>query len=187
MITAQRARELLSLHGELRSQPASDWSGAFDLPACAERFYEEIGPTDVFVESYGNPFFFPRLTALWDFQAGYRWNGLNGEPIADRDDDWLVIADEGGDPFIVSRSSGVVLHAEHGAGVWTPSRLFLDLNTMAACLGCLGEVVHHGGGELTDLDCFIRTEHLVRAHAGLREFLNSPEDATYVLNVLGWA
>lgn len=187
MVTAQRARELLSLHGHVRPQPATDWSGAFDLPTCVERFYEDIGPADLIVDSYGNAFFFPRLAALWDFQAGYRWNGLNGERIADWDDDWLVIADEGGDPFIVSRSSGVVLHARHGTGIWRPGRLFPDLNTMAACLGYLGAVVHDADDEFTDADCFIRPEHLERAQAGLREFLSRTEDAKYVLEVLGWA
>jgi hypothetical protein len=32
---------------------------------------------------------------LWQFQAGYRWNGLAREPNPDWDDDWLVVASEG--------------------------------------------------------------------------------------------
>src|SRR5262245_18326840 len=90
MVTAVRARELLSRHGLVQSQPPDDWTGIFPIPAPVERFYQEVGPTDITIESYGNAFFLPRLAALWRFQGGYRWNGLTGQPIADWDDDWLV-------------------------------------------------------------------------------------------------
>ena len=69
MITPERAKELLAAHGEVRPQPPTDWKGAFPLPAAAERFYQEIGPADVTIEAHGNPYFVPRLGALWDFQA----------------------------------------------------------------------------------------------------------------------
>jgi hypothetical protein len=119
MVSFERAKEVLALHGEVRPQPPSDWNGPFPIPPAIERFYREVGPVDVRIGAYGNPYFLPRLTGLWEFQAGYRWNGLSGERIEDWDDDWLVVADEGGDPFMFSRSSGRILHAySWGQSCW---------------------------------------------------------------------
>ena len=184
--TAEQARQLLSLSGVVRPQPLSDWTGAFPIPPAIERFYREVGPADVYIESYGNPFFLPSLSKLWQFQAGYRWNGLSGEPVADWRDDWLVVADQGGDPFILSRSSGAVLHDEHGRGMWQPGELFPDLYTMAACLGQLGAVVASAGECFTDEDCRIRPEWRDEALMGLRHLLGSPWAAEFVLGSLGW-
>ncbi len=181
MTTAEQARNLLSLSGDVRPQPPSDWSGPFPLPPIAERFYIEVGPANVCVESYGNPFFLPSLLKLWPFQSGYRWNGLSGEPVADWQDDWLVVAHQGGDPFILSRSSGAVLHDEHGRGVWEPGELFPDLFTMAACLGQLGAVVAEAGEAFTDEDCHIRLEWRDAAIAGLRSLLGTSRAAESVL------
>src|SRR5688572_30311796 len=105
MIDAERVKELVGKHGDLRSQPAEEWKGAFPLPQTLARFYRDIGPLDITIEGYGNPYFLPSLTRLWEFQAGYRWDGVTGERISDWDDDWIVVADEGGDPFILSRST----------------------------------------------------------------------------------
>jgi hypothetical protein len=160
--------------------------GTFSLPPCVERFYQEVGPVNITIESYGNPFFLPRLAALWQFQAGYRWHGRTGEPITDWDDDWLVIADEGDDPFIVSRTSGKILHDVHGRGVWEPGELFPDLNTMAACLAYLGVVVVSAGEAFTDEQSYIRTEHRARAMSGLRDLLGATWAAESVLAELGW-
>jgi len=95
MVTVERVRQLLSPHGVVQQQLARDWTGAFSLPVEVERFYEEVGPLDITIKSYGNPFFLPRLAALWEFQAGYRWHGFTGERIEDWDSDWLVVGDEG--------------------------------------------------------------------------------------------
>jgi hypothetical protein len=145
MAIADQARELLAQHGAVRPQPATEWAGLFSLPPVVAQFYQEVGPADVDVESYGNPFFLPSLGRLWQFQAGYRWNGLTGDRMADWLDDWLVVASEGSNPFILSRSSGRVLHDEVGRGVWKPAELFPDLNTMAASLGQLGALVVEAG------------------------------------------
>jgi hypothetical protein len=186
LATAKQARESLSHHGVVQPQPVSDWTGAFPLPAAIEQFYQEVGPVDVTIRSYGNPFFLPRLSGLWEFQAGYRWNGLSGEPIDDWNDDWLVVADEGGDPFIFQRSSGTVLHAYHGEGEWDAHEMFPDPNTMAACLGFLGTVVVSAGETFTDDDHCIRSEHCERAMEGLMELLGSESCAEMNLEELGW-
>jgi hypothetical protein len=186
MVAAQRVKELLSMHGVVRPQPADDWTGRITLPGSVERFFREIGPVDITIESYGNPFFLPRLAALWEFQRGYRWNGSTGQPIDEWDEDWLVVADEGGDPFILSRASGRVLHAVHGTGVWGPEEMFPDLNTMAACLGQLGAVVVSAGEGFTDEDCLIRPEPREQAIDGLVLLFGSRSEAEAILERLGW-
>jgi hypothetical protein len=186
MVTAEVAKRLLALHGELRSQPASDWTGAFPIPPDVERFFREVGPLNVTIEAHGNPYFLPALTELWQFQAGYRWNGLSGEPIEDWADDWLVVADEGGDPFIFARSSGVVLHAYHGEGEWDASEMFADLNTMAACLAQLGAIASEAGDNFLTDDFSIRPKYRALASNRLAELLGVKSDAEAALGVLGW-
>src|SRR5262249_27440082 len=159
MATAEVAKRLLAIHGEVRPQSPSDWTGAFPLPQAVERFYREVGPADVTIEGYGNPYSLPSLADLWQFQAGYRWNGLSGEPIENWPDDWLVVAMESGDPFIFVRSSGVVLHAYHGEGDWDAGEMFPDLNTMSACLAQMGAIVLEAGDDFTDEDCSIRSKY----------------------------
>ncbi len=186
MVNAETAKRMLAIHGEVRSQPASDWTGTFPLPPALERFYREVGPCNVTIKAHGNPYFLPCLTELWTFQTGYRWDGISGEPTKDWSQDWLVIADEGGDPFIFARSSGVVLHAYHGAGQWDAVEMFPDLNTMAACLAQIGAIVLESGRDYSDADCSIRPEYRDIASARFQELLGSKSEAEAVLKVLGW-
>jgi hypothetical protein len=186
MVTAEKAKRLLALHGDVRPQPPADWAGAFPIPSAVERFYREVGPANVTIRAHGNPYFLPCLTDLWKFQAGYRWNGLGGEPIADWNDDWLVVADQGGDPFIFERPSGVVLHAFIGEGKWDAGEMFPDLNTMAACLAQIGAIVAEAGNAYMEDDCSIRPEYCKLAAGRLKELLGSISDAEAVLGVLGW-
>ena len=187
-VPAEITKRLLELHGKVRSQSASDWNGTFPIPPAIERFYREVGPFEVTIAAYGNPYFLPSLAGLWEFQAGYRWNGLNGEPIEDWLDDWLVVADEGGDPFIFSRSSGVILHAYHGEGKWNAHEIFPDLNTMAACLAQLGAIVIEAGDDdMLDEDTgTVATRYKELASTRLQELLGSESTAKAVLGALGW-
>jgi len=138
---AETAKSLLANHGVVRSQPLSDWSGPFPLPKQLQQFYLEVGPVDVIIEAHGNPYFFPYLSKLWSFQAGYRLNGISGERISEWPSKWIVIADEGGDPFIFDGASGRVLFAIHGTGNWDARPLFTDVNIAAACLAAIGAIV----------------------------------------------
>jgi hypothetical protein len=186
MVTAEVAKRLLAMHGEVRPQPPVEWTGAFPLPSAVEQFYREVGPANITVEAQGNPYFFPCLAELWEFQAGYRWDGLSAEPIEDWNDDWLVLADEGGDPFIFDRSSGALLHACHGEGKWDARELFPDLNTMAACLAQLGAIVLESREECLQDGCAIRPKFRALALGRLQELLGAESDAQAVLGVLGW-
>jgi hypothetical protein len=186
MVTAERARELLSRHGVVQPQPPDDWAGVLPLPAPIERFYREVGPADITIESYGNAVFLPRLAALWKFQGGYLWYGLTSQLIADWNEDSLVVADQGGDPFILSRASGRVLRAVHGTGIWEPAESFAGLNTIAACLGHLGAVVVCAGESFTDEDGLIRPEYREQALVGLQRLLSSTSAAESILATLGW-
>jgi hypothetical protein len=156
------------------------------LPPAVERFYREVGPADITIEAHGNPYSLPSLVDLWEFQAGYRWNGLSGEPTEDWPDEWLVVAMESGDPFIFVRSSGVVLHAYHGEGEWDAGEMFPDLNTMAACLAQIGAIVHEAGDDFTKEDCSILSKYRALALARLQELLSSKSEAEAVLGSLGW-
>ena len=186
MVTAEFTRQLLALHGEVRPQPRMDWIGPFPLPESVEQFYCEVGPASITVEMHGNPFFLPCLAELWNFQAGYRWNGLSGEPIEDWNDAWLVVADAGGDPFIFDRTSSAVLHAYHGEGEWDASEIFRDLNKMAACLAQLGSIVCEFRDEYLDEDCSIRPKFKMIALDRLKVILGTMSDSQAVLRVLGW-
>jgi len=186
MVSAEKAKRMLALHGEVRPQPAADWVGSFPIPLAVEQFFWEVGPVNITIKAHGNPYFLPCLADLWRFQAGYRWNGLSGEPIEDWNDDWLVVADEGGDPFIFERTSTVVLHAYHGQGVWDAGEIFPDLNTMAACLAQIGAIVSEAGDRYLSEDRSIRPDFRELASARFQELLGSKSVAEAALDVLDW-
>src|SRR5262245_30438880 len=102
MMTRDDLRALVAKHGTVRPQPAAEWTVDFPPPPHLAQFYSDIGPLDVTIAAYGNPFFLPALSALWEFQEGYRWNSITHNRIEDWDDDWLVVGRQGGDPFIFS-------------------------------------------------------------------------------------
>ena len=83
---------------------------------------------------------FPKLKGLWKYQEGYRWEGNTKKPVADWDDDWLVIADQGADPFILSRKTGKVLFANAGEGEWSPDEVFDNVAQMAVTLAAVSDL-----------------------------------------------
>lgn len=174
MVSAEKAKALLARHGKVRAQPPTDWKGLFSLPPTVEVFYQDVGPANITINANGNAYFLPRLTDLWKFQRGYRYNALTGKPIEDWISDWLVIADQGGDPFILDLASGNVLYACHDDEEWRTVTLFSDLNTMAACLAQIGVILREG-------DSAIREFGL----AHLQELVGGESDAATVLNALG--
>ena len=182
----KHVRDLLRRHGHVKGQDVQDWKGSFPLHDSVVAFYRDVGPLDVTIRGYGNPFFLPMLARLWDYQAGYRWDGLTGTPVSDWSIDWVVVADDGSGAFIFSRRSGRVSYSLHGAGRWQPTELFPDIHTMAACLATLGTVVEEAGKSLTDDDGVIKAELLETARQLLSDILGSAEQANLVLITAGW-
>ena len=89
-------------NAKLISQTADLWQGDFPLPDAVAEYYQEFGAFNINIDSYGNSFFLPSLARLWESQVGYRFDGLTKERIEDWDDDWLIVGDQGADPFIYS-------------------------------------------------------------------------------------
>jgi hypothetical protein len=185
MVDATTARRLISPHGVTKTQDTTDWAGTFPLPSALEAFYRDVGPVDVTIDGPGNPFFLPSLAGLWKYQRGYRWDAASGQPAAGWDDDWLVVADEGADPFIFSRSRGIVLRARHGTGTWSPTEVFEDLNEMAACLGVIGSVIAAAGDALLDDDYDLRPEHVDSMTDQIAAVIGDEGRASAVVRSLG--
>jgi hypothetical protein len=133
-------RSLLRVHGKLSPQASTLWKGPFDLPVAISDFYRSIGPVDIGIKGQGDPYFIPSLSRLWKHQVGYRVNGRTGKRIEQWPNSWVVVADQGADPFIYDRESGNILHDYHGLGSWEPSLLFDNIRVMAAALALPGSV-----------------------------------------------
>lgn len=167
MMNYDTLKQLLAPSGKLEPQPASQWSGDIPLPEVLADFYAYIGPMG---ETYhanigpvgltfnvgGNPVCMPPLAKLWALQAGYRWHGVTGERLANWQDHWLVIAEQGGDPFMLDTISNEILFAFHGANGWTPQRIAPNLTsaigaiaTVANTLDAMGEVAYDETDALT--------------------------------------
>ena len=170
----------------LRSQPARDWTGDYPLPAPVAVYYAELGSDNLSIAGYGNGYFLPSLANLGAHQTGYRTHGRTGERLPEWEEDWLVVGDEGGDPFIFSRGQGVGLRASHGEGCWQPKLLFRDLAEVVTTLSILGKIVTAAGESLTDEDGLIRARFLEDATTRLTFVVGSPERAVAVLASLGW-
>ncbi len=189
MNTYTVAQQLIRHHfpdESLAEQPVSDWNGPFPLPDPVIAYYRALGPVDVTLDNYGNPYFLPRLSRLWSFQAGYRWDAISGEALPAWEDDWLVIADEGGDPFIFSRGTGVILYAQHGAGIWKPQHLFANLRSAMTSLVVLGALVRTAGADFTDEHGTIKARCRTEAVVRLTDIVGSDVEAERVITALGW-
>lgn len=189
MSAYDQAREILQRTDSdavLRSQPTDDWRGEYPLPPAVAAYYAELGPDDLSIPGYGNGYFLPSLANLWAHQAGYRTHGHTGVRLPEWDEDWLVVGDEGGDPFIFSRERGLVLRARHGEGGWRPEELFRNLAEMVTAFAILGEIVATAGESLTDEDCLIQARYLEEARQRLTPITSSPERAAAILAALGW-
>ena len=183
--TASQARELLAHHGTCSAQIADDWTGEIPIPDDIARFYAEVGPRDIEIVGYANPTFIPSLSELWNRQAGYRWNGLTGEPIADWPDSWIVVADEGADPYIFDSDTRRVLFAQHGTGEWDAGEIYPDLNTMAACIATLGIVISEAD-DFTDDDFLVQPKYRDMAVARLTDLLGITTEAEAIVTTAGW-
>lgn len=190
-------RTLLEPWGELRPQPASDWLGPIPLPDVVARFYEHIGPlgptiyesvgpVGLTIDVGGNPVCIPPLRKLWDLQAGYRIHGITREAIPGWNPDWLVVAEQGGDPFILDCAHRTVLFAWHGAGAWSPRLLAPDLPTAFGAVATVGNSLAALGEEARDDDYNLKDASRRFVTEQLGNFLGSQAAAEKFLHAWGW-
>ena len=188
-------RATFARFGSLQPQSADAWQGPFPLPDVLARFYAHVGPFgEVFnpakgpcgITIPGLEVWIPPLQRLWAYQAGYRWNGNDGEPIGDWPAHWLVIADCGADPFILDIDDGRVLFARHGAGHWDASGFAADVPILMAALAAAGSVYLDADEDLysDDDDGGIRPVHREAALRAVAAVLGSTHEAELFLDAM---
>jgi hypothetical protein len=194
MINPASLRTLLEPFGELRPQPASDWTGADPLPEDIARFYahvgpwgpviyENIGPIGSTLNCGGNPVCIPPLHKLENLQEGYAWGSNPAGKFDDWNPDWLVIAEQGGDAFIYEKPSGHILFAFHGMGTWEPRLFANDLLTAVAALAAVANV-YTSLEESEFVDCAVTEAALEKIKARLAAVIGNRAEAERMLAVL---
>ncbi|CAB3703027.1 hypothetical protein LMG26690_02743 [Achromobacter animicus] len=193
MNSFESLRAQFARFGELRPQPRDAWQGDIALPQVLADFYEQVGPWGATYHQNVGPvgitlsetnISFPPLYKLWERQAGYRWDASNGERVAEWQDNWLVIADQNADPFILDTGNGEILYAMHGTGAWDAAVVAPDLPTFAAAVAAVGVVCLEADEDLRNDDWEIRPEHRARALQALTIVLGDRVEAECFLDVL---
>jgi len=105
--------KLINLFGE--SKPQVMEKDLFDNYFHDEivEYYREIGPIDLYIPGHGNDYFLPALQSLKNYQNGYSFNPMTNSRIANWNMDWIVLADQGGDPFIFSKMNKNIFQNLH--------------------------------------------------------------------------
>jgi len=183
MLNNIQTKKYLENHGTCLSQSSEKWSGDIKLPQEVLDFYYFVGPNDIAIESSRGTIDIPSLSNLWDMQAGYRWNANTGELISGWESDWIVIASQGGDPYIYSK--GKILAAEHGCGDWTFVELYSDINTFMICSSILGSIMKTST-DFMDEDCIILPKYVKLASDKLKEIINDDKKVSEILNFEEW-
>lgn len=192
MPSFEQLKELLHPWGPLRAQPASDWRGTTALPPAVADFYarvgpwgetyhESVGPVGCTLAVHGNPVCIPPLHRLMDYQAGYAWVSHPGQPIAGWPAHWLVIAEQGGDPFIFDTQTQQVLFAFHGAGSWKPVVFAPDLPTAVGALATVANAFSALSDKEADPDGGLAGQGRQKITDALAGFLGSQERALQML------
>ena len=136
------ARQSLAVFGSVSRQEPIEWAGELPLAPQLARFYREVGPEWIEIDTAGLPFLFFPLERLWDEQAGYRWNRRTAAQLVDWNEEWTVVAKQGADPFILDANTGQVLTAPGDDG-WEdrlddPEPTFDSLEQMVLALTATG-------------------------------------------------
>lgn len=135
--------------------------------------FRELGPDNFDVPAYGNNVRFPALKDLWKFQEGYRWDGLTGEHLVDWPDELLVVAAQGGDPIAIDRSTGTVVSALAGSGVWRFDLLSDSLVDAVLGIGVLGSILNEAEPDFCDDDSIVLKVHVDHATETLSRLMGS--------------
>ncbi|MCR6477371.1 hypothetical protein NU688_14515 [Variovorax sp. ZS18.2.2] len=198
MPSFDQIRPLLAPWGALKPQPASDWNGPFALPEAIAEFYREVGPwgdlhdasdspDGLSINTGGNPVSVPPLHKLWARQDGYAWsrnpaNRLDGWP-----EHWLVIAQEGGLPFVFDRNDGSVLFHFTGMRHWNAPRRFApDLATALGAIATVANALAKLGDDALDETFELKASSKVYVAEQLAAFTGSAEQAREMLAAWEW-
>lgn len=170
---------------ELQPSDVGAWTGPFPLPEAVAELHSIVGPQGLYLRGTGNNFFIPVLADLWQYQAGYRWNAVDGEPIVGWDDDWLIIADHGADPFIFSRKNEDVMFDHHGEGEWNPEPLFKSVAQMFVTLSAISELCWETWDRYEEYEPDSESAELKRTVDMLSPFYESTDALVDTLEQLG--
>ncbi len=170
----------------LRGATRRRLAGRYRPARRAGAFLPRGRPTRLHPGECRQPIFLPSLARLWQRQAGYRWHGISGERLSGWQDDWLVVADQGADPFILETGSGRILFDLHGGRGWDPAPCFDDLWQMAASLACFGEVWSGAGEDILLDDCSVAPRYRQQLVDELQPILGSRQRAEDLADEFGW-
>jgi len=146
-------------------------------------YYKEIGPVDLYIPGHGNDYFLPSLKSLKKYQNGYSFNQITNNRIEDWNMDWIVLADQGGDPFIFSKKNKNILYAIHGNGSWKPENIFPNIECMVHCLLIIGKIVSENSENYMDNECNIKIEYI---NIAKKKYLKVLENEDIVNNALNY-
>jgi hypothetical protein len=182
-------RQALSAFGPLSRQEPIEWAGESPLAPELVRFYREVGPEWVEIDTAGLPFLFFPLERLWDEQAGYRWNRRTGAQLVDWNEEWTVVAKQGEDPFILDGLSGKILTAPGDDG-WEdrlddPEPTFSSVGEMALALAATGAAWARWDDPFTE-DWSIRPETTASVVEALEAVLGDHARAVAVARKFGY-
>ncbi|WP_447725608.1 hypothetical protein [Sphingomonas koreensis] len=150
-------------------------------------FYREVGPVDLHIDCGGNPVNISALDRLSELQAQYRWHGRTGERLTGWKDEWFVVAQAGGDPFILDVVTGQLFSARHGFREWSPVLFAEDLMTGIGSIATVGNALSALGEDAYDetLELLLSSREVVTN--ALAEFLASDRDnAVAALRAWKW-
>lgn len=196
-MTIEALKQLLAPAGKLEPQPATDWQVDMPLPQVLADFYANIGPmgntyyahigpVGLSFDVGGNPVSLPPLAKLWALQAGYRWHGITGERLPNWLDHWLVIAEQGGDPFILDILTDEVLFAFHGANGWNPRLLAPNLETAIGGIAIVAKIMTALDEHAYDEDYNVKSETRTAVNQALTHYFKDATLAQAFLSAWQW-
>lgn len=183
------ARQALAVFGSVSRQEPIEWAGESPLAPQLARFYREVGPEWIEIDTAGLPFLFFPLERLWDEQAGYRWNRRTAARLVDWNEEWTVVAKQGADPFILDANTGQVLTAPGDDG-WEdrladPEPTFDSLEQMALALAASGSAWAHWDEPFTE-DWTLRAETTASVVQALQAVLGDRSRAVTAARKFGY-
>ena len=182
----QNLRQLLAPYGELKPQPATDWTGNTALPTMVEEIYTQIGPHELMISTGGNSIYVPSLAKLSTLQVGYRTDGNTHERIINWPDEWLVIAAEGANPFIFNCKDSQIYFDFAGGGKWQPRLLAPNIATAFGSLATLSSALANLDDETDFEDFEMLPQAREKCIAALVNYMGDAQKAQIFVEIIEW-